>query len=161
MEAYLLNSTLSTRTIAPSTSGTQASVSGTTNETTLATISLNANQIKDKTIKMILSCSSTNTLATSRTWRVRLGGIGGTVLGQFTQSGSAASYAAALVIRDRSGSSQRATFFGSQSATPSANAYTATVDTTTATTIVITCQLGATAGSEQGALEFYTCEVVQ
>lgn len=161
MEASLLNSTQSTRNIAPSTSGTQASVSGTTNETTLATVSLAANQIKNKTLRIIMSCSSTNTLATSRTWRVRLGGIGGTVLAQFTQAGSAASYAAALVIRDRSGSSQRATFFGSQAATISANAYTAAIDTTAATTLVITCQLGATAGSEQGALEFYACEVIQ
>lgn len=156
MEAQLLNSNYESRSITPSTAST-AVTKTTAAEETLATVPIPAWMLVGKRLNIVLSCTSANTLATVRTWRVKLGG---TTVGQFTQTASASAYSAQLILCDRGTSAQRSVWVGTQVVTVSANAYTAAIATSAATTLTITAEIASVAGSETTTLEFYVVELI-
>jgi hypothetical protein len=164
-------STRGTSSIAAADSGTAASVTGTVDEAVMKIIPLPAGRISAKTLMLVVSCSLANTVATTRTFRVRIStvapvdgsgtsGLAGTVIGQWVQAVSQTSLSIELAIRDRLGASQRSVPIGQQSATSAANAWAAASATSADREIVITCQLAASAGGETGVVEFYTAELV-
>jgi len=156
MEAQLLRNSRASSSIAPTTAKT-AVVKSTAAEQTLATVNIAAGQIVGRTLNVFVSCTNTNTLATVRTWKVKLGG---TVVGQFTQNASNNLYSAEMYICDRGDNTQRGALAGINGSTQGANAYTAAIDTTAATTLTITAEIASIAGSETTTLEFYCVELI-
>lgn len=142
--------------LSPSTANT-AVTSAVAAETTMATVNIGAGQLVGKSLNVVVSNTNANTLATVRTWRVKLGG---TTLSQWTQTGSGAIYSVQLSIADRGNNTQRAAWHGTLNCTISANAYTASITTTAATTLTITAEQASVAGSETTTLEFYYAELV-
>jgi len=157
MEVQLLNGTRSSINLAPSTANTAVS-SAVAAETTLATINVGANQMVNRAVRLVITSTSTNTLVTVRTWRVRLGG---TIVAQWTPNVSGAIYSVEFSIFDRGNNNQRSTWHGTLNSITSANAYTSAIATTAATTITITAEQASVSGSEITTLEAYYVELIR
>jgi len=156
MEVKLLNGARNALNLSPSTANT-AVTSAVAAETTMATVNIGAGQLVGKSLNVVVSNTNANTLATVRTWRVKLGG---TTLAQWTQTASGAIYSVQLSIADRGNNTQRSAWHGTLNCTISANAYTSSITTTAATTLTITAEQASVAGSETTTLEFYYAELV-
>jgi len=148
-------SSKSAKTISPSTDDVAVPKS-TAAEATMATVNIPAGMLVGKKLNVRIHCTIANTLATIRTMRIKLGA---TTVGQFTLS-TAPAGSVDFMLCDRGDNTQRAGWMGAQSATLSASTYTASIDTTAATTLTITGEIASVAGSETLTLEFYNVELI-
>lgn len=142
------------------TTGTAAALTGTTNETVLATITIPAGAIGANghvEVTALFSCTNT---ANVKTARVRLGGIAGTILYAPAITSTAGIFFERHFYNRNSASSQIVSY-GTASAnsfTTSTTAFpTATVDTTAAVDLVLTGQLAS--GTDTMTLEAYSVEI--
>lgn len=129
-----------------------------TNENTLATITIPAGAMGLNGILRVYSNWSFTNSANTKTLRYRLGGIGGTVYFQTAQT-TQAWYADFRIISNRGATNsqvgpQNSAQFGSGSGSPA----TSTIDTSAATTLVITGQKGL--AGDTLTLESYLCELI-
>ncbi len=136
-------------------------LTGNTNETTLATITISAGAVGPNGRVTIISEWFATNNANTKTIRVRLGGAAGTAFLSYTGITSVGSARLMNIIRNvNSESSQTAmgtafiTFQTSASTTP----VTSSVDTSAETTIVITGQLAT--GTDALTLAAYSAEIV-
>jgi len=150
------SSSRSVRAISPSTDDVAVPKS-TAAEATMATVDIPAGLMTGKKLGVKVHFTNANTLATVRTWRVKLGG---TVMAQWTQSGSTPAGGVDILICDRGDNTQRSAWMGIQGVTASASTYTASITTTAATTLTITAEIASIAGSETTTLEFYVVEII-
>lgn len=144
------------KTISPSTDDV-AVVKATAAEATMATVNIPAGMLVGKKLNVRIHFTIANTLATTRTIRIKLGA---TTVGQFTQSGTTPAGSVDFMLCDRGDNTQRSGWMGVQSATLSASTYTSGIDTTSATTLTITGEIASVAGSETLTLEFYNVELI-
>ena len=156
MEVQLLNGTRTSKNLSPSTANT-AVPSAVAAETTMATVNIAAGQLVGKTLSVVVANTNTNTLATVRTWRAKLGG---TTIAQWVQSGSGAIYSVQFMLADRGTGAQRSAWIGTINCTVSANGYTSSISTSAATTLTITAEQASVAGSEITTLEFFSVEIL-
>lgn len=142
-------------------SGTQASVTGTTAETALATIAIRAGIMGTNGQLRVTTLWSLTNNANAKTCRVRLGGISGTVF-QGASIASAASWQGLSHIRNRNSASQQVSMSAGPSisfSTSTSAVVTATIDTAQAQDLVLSGQLGNSADTI--TLESYTVELLR
>jgi hypothetical protein len=140
-------------------SAVASSHTGNTTETILATVTIPAGAIgPNGTVEIVTLWSYTNS-ANNKTWRIRLGGIGGTQVALITRT-TTATDGDLRVIRNRNSASSQVFYrntlgfgIGVGSATPS----TGTVNTANAQDLVFTAEL-ANSG-ETITLEGYTVKI--
>lgn len=165
-QAQVLNNSVGVPSSVPFTgfsllakSGVSASVTGTTSETALATITIPANAIgPNGQIKINCYWTETNN-ADTKTLRVRLSGIGGTAIfsnGSITTVGNVWSYS---ILTAANATNSQSTF--SEAARGTDGLVTTTfvssaIDMTQSQTLVITGQLGV--GTDTITLNGYTVE---
>jgi len=141
-------------------SGVAVPHTGDTTETVLATITIPANTMgKNGFVEVDVAYSMTNN-ANAKTTRARLGGIGGTVMDSSTLT-SVAAQRRTFRIRNRGAqNSQVCASGGATSGLGTINApATGSVDTSAATTLVLTGQLSNSADTI--TLEEYTARIVR
>ena len=143
-------------------SGTAASLTGTTTETTLATYTMPANTLKANGILRITSAWSCNSSANIHRARVRFGGTGGTVYSQDAMASRLSGQGITFIRANNSVSAQKAfsgSLFSNSSYTTGSGALTtSTVDTTSNVDIVLSGEL-ANSGDTL-TLEGYTIELL-
>lgn len=140
-------------------SGVQVSHTGDTNETILATITVPANAMGPNGRVIVTYIGSVTNNGNNKIFRIRFGGIGGTVFDQVTLTTSPSVRVQKEIINRNSAMSQVgmvATIGGFGSSGTAIT--TGSVDTTDAVDIVITGQLAN--GTDTIALEAYRVEVV-
>lgn len=142
-------------------SGTAVSGAADTNENILATITLPANAMGANGILRLYMYFTVNNDASTKTFRVRIGGIGGTII----MSRDLASQTGARITLNTANVNatnvQYSEAFGSvdSGSLISGTVGTASaVDTTASTTLVITAQKAD--GTDTMTLRFFTCEVL-
>jgi uncharacterized protein YbjQ (UPF0145 family) len=138
-------------------SGVLASHTGSTSETALATIAVPAGAMGANGILRVTSLWSYTNSANTKTLRMRLGGLAGTLFMEIAATTTAYYYSQRLIQNRNSQSSQIGQQGGTGTFTTAANATTGTVDTSSAQDLVLTGQL-ASAG-ETITLEGYIIEL--
>lgn len=140
-------------------SGVQTSHTGDTNETVLKTINIPAGAMGPNGVLRVNAQFSMTNNANAKTPRIRLGGLGGTVLADPATAGSSSVRINREIVNRNSQSSQVSSgtsitnTFGASSVAIS----TAAIDTSAATTLVLTGQLGV--GTDAIAVESFTVEI--
>lgn len=144
-------------------SGTAASATGTTTETTLATYTMPANTLNANGVLRIVSFWTCNSSANSHTARVRFGGTGGTVYSNDTLTSRLSGQGITFIRANNATNAQKAfvgSLFGNSGYFSSSTAITTSaVDTTANVNIVISGQLANSADTL--TLEGYTIELLQ
>jgi len=142
-------------------SAVQVSLTGNTNETTLATITLPGGTIGPNGIIRVRADFSLTNSANNKTLRIRLGGASGTIIGSFVPTTVPAVQMDYLCSNRNSASSQYSNGFntrGTDQLLSSNASATASINTASSQDVVITGQLAS--GAETVTLERYFLEVL-
>jgi len=141
-------------------SAAQITSANSTSEQTLATVTI-ATNLMGANGRLRFRIAGTMSGSGNKVFRVRLGGIGGTVVSTQTYT-TATSFTVTGVIQNRnSTSSQRAESEGTRATDAVFTAYaaaTAAIDTSVQTTLVVTCEKAT--GSETFTIESYCVELL-
>lgn len=142
-------------------SGVAVPLTGSTSETTLATVTIPAGAMGANGIIRVSAQFSCTNNANVKNGRVRLGGLAGTLVNAQTITSTAGAYTL-RAIHNRNSQSSQVVSFGSASAnsftTTTVAALTMTVDTSVAQDLVFTGQLAT--GTDTITLESYLVEVL-
>lgn len=140
-------------------STTAVSVTNTTTETVVATYSAPVGYIgANGVLRFDLAGSMTNS-ANAKNWRIRYGGVAGTVMVAFSSQTTVATFSGQAIICNRTASTQFSKFISNRGTDALQVAVVTTglaVDTSVALDIVITAQMAALA--ETMTLEGFTIE---
>lgn len=135
----------------------------TTSETIVATYSMPASTMGANGLMKLWFAGSQTSSANNKTWRVRFGGIGGTIVLTVPAMTTTASFILDSKISNRnSESSQHAAFIahrGTDALQSGVIATGLTVNTAAALDVVITCQMAALA--ETMTLDSYLIELIR
>ncbi len=141
-------------------SGVQASLTGTTTETALATVSMPGLAMGPNGILRVTAQFSCTNNANVKTARLRLGGIGGTAMYAIAVT-STAGGTFQRTIQNRNSNSSQIISFGSASAnsytTVTTAALTSTVDTSATVSVVLSGELAV--GTDTISIEQFLMEV--
>lgn len=152
---------LRTRPLILAQSAVAVPLTGTASETALATIAIPAGTIGPNGSLRITTLWSHTNSANNKTWRIRLGGIGGTAFAAVVRSTTATDHDIRIIRNRGSASSQVALTagtgvgFGTSGSAP----VTGSVDTASAQDLVLSGQLANT--GETITLEAYTVELLR
>lgn len=141
-------------------SGTGVSVTGTTNETALATITIPASAMGTNGQLRVTALYSNNHSGNNKTHRIRFGGAAGTV---YTSQANTTnlSYQIQVMVRNRNVANSQVGFaaVGATFGVASGANATSSVNTAAETTVVISSQLAH--GPDSATLESYTVELLR
>lgn len=134
-------------------SAVAVSVTGTTNETVLATITIPAGAMGINGGVMIHSAWTITNNANTKTLRIRLNGIAGTAYLSQSPASVLSFIDFGRRIRNRNSASSQVGIINSTGSTSGGAVVTSSIDTTVSVDLVITAQLGV--GTDTATLESY------